>query len=105
MNKTADGMELTRDERRALWHAHVEAQRHSGQSVKAYCAQHGLKAWQWFYWRKALAPPPSAAGGFVEVAAVVAGTILIECGGCRMEVRPGFDAALLRQVVATLRAP
>lgn len=89
-----------REERRAWWRGHVEGQACSGQGVKAYCAEHGLKAWQWHYWRKALARP---AGGFVELKAA-GGTLTLECAGCQIAVSRGFDPELLRQVLSALRA-
>jgi hypothetical protein len=98
MDKVATA--VGREERRAWWRVHVEGQARSGVSVKAYCAEHGLKTWQWHYWRKALARP---AGGFVELHAA-SGPLTLECAGCRIAVSRGFDPELLHQVLAVLRA-
>lgn len=99
MDKTATGA-AGREERRAWWRGHVEGQSRSGLSLKAYCAEHGLKVWQWHYWRKALQGPQ---GGFVELAGV-GGGLTLECAGCRIALGRGFDCELLRQVLAVLRA-
>ena len=90
-----------REERRAWWRGHVEGQARSGQSVKAYCAEHGLKAWQWFYWRKSL---QGAMDGFVELGTAGETAVTVECSGWRVTVVRGFDPELLRQVLAVLRA-
>jgi hypothetical protein len=82
----------------------VEGQRVSGLSVKAYCAAHGLKPWQWHYWRKLLVPKPMA-GEFVEVRLNrTESLVTILCGMCRIEVRSGFDPDHLRAVVSALGA-
>jgi hypothetical protein len=59
---------MTREERRAEMHGHMEAQERSGTSRRAYCEQHGLKLCvlnQWFAKRKQEAV--GAARGFVPV--------------------------------------
>ena len=94
-----------REERRVLWREHVEGQARSGLRVTAYCAAHGLKVWQLSYWRKALQAAPAPVGGFVELGASGSGTLSVECAGCCLTLRRGFDAELLRQVVSVLRAP
>lgn len=91
----------SREDRRAWWRGHVEGQARSGQSVKAYCTAHGLKSWQWWYWRKAL---QRSLGGFVELESA-GGELRVECGGCQLTLTRGFDPEVLRQVVAVLRAP
>ncbi len=90
----------SREDRLAWWRGHVEGQARSGQSVKAYCVGHGLKSWQWSYWRKALQGPH---GGFVELEPA-SGGLRLECGGCQLTLARGFDPEVLRQVVAVLRA-
>lgn len=92
-------------ERRAVWRRHFEEQARSGQSVKAYCAAHELKVWQWSYWRKAILGAHEAKDGFVELRTMAADELRLECGGCQISVRRGFDVELLRQVVCALRAP
>ena len=91
--------ELVGPERRVWWQRHIEGQRRSGLSATAYCRQQGLKTWRWFYWRKALAED---AGGFVELPATD-DALRVECAGCQIALRRGFDPELLRAVVATLR--
>jgi transposase-like protein len=51
-----------REDRRAAWA--ISEQAGSGQSVAAFCRQHGLPASQFFAWKKRLS---QATGQFVEV--------------------------------------
>jgi hypothetical protein len=99
-NKTNEDL---REERREQWRGHVDRQGPSGKTVRAYCAEHGLKPWQFWYWRKALAPK-EAEGGFVQLASGPAVGVTLIIGGCRLGIERGFDPALLREVVAALRA-
>lgn len=89
--------------RRQRWREHVDRQARSGKSIRAYCEEAGVKAWQLAYWRQALRPK-TPAGGFVELRSGGAAGVELELAGCRINVRRGFDAVLLREVVAALRA-
>jgi hypothetical protein len=99
----------------------VEAWRSSGLSGAAFCRQHHLRAQRLNYWRERLGYPvrviterkhpasPSAPAteGFVQV---VVGTttptptshVDIVVGDAVVRVRPGFDPALLREVVRVM---
>ena len=70
--------------------------------MRAYCTEQGLKPWQFWYWRKALAPQ-EAQGGFVQLAPALGAGVTLMIGECRIGVERGFDPALLREVVAALR--
>ncbi len=91
------------EERRRRWREHLERQVQSGKGVGAYCAEQGLKPWQFWYWRKALQQKTPAAVGFVELCRVPAAGVVVELAACRITVGRGFDPELLRQVVAALR--
>ncbi len=96
----------------------VEAWRVSGLSGAAFCRQHNLRAQRLHYWRERLGYPikataesprvhgdrPPTTDGFVQV--VVGPTLPtptthvdIVVGHALVRVRPGFDPALLRDVV------
>ena len=87
------------------WRALVEQQRAGAVSVSAFCRRHGLAVSTYFAWRRRL--DDAARSTFVEVtAAVDLRPSLIEvvvAGGARVQVRAGFDTALLRQVVEALQ--
>jgi len=91
------------EERRQVWREHLARHAQSGQTVRAYCAEQGVKPWQFWYWRKALDPKTPEASGFVELGGLSTAGVVVELAGCRIAVARGFDAALLRQVVAALR--
>jgi len=103
MDGAAERSGAAREEKRERWRAHLDGQASSGKSVGQYCAEHGLKSWQFWYWRRAL---KTTGRGFVELSAEgvrAASGVVLELGGCRLIVQAGFDAQLLRQVVAALR--
>lgn len=90
-----------REARRDEWRAHIERQRQSGMSIKSYCETQGLKKWQFSYFRKVIEP---SVNGFVELKSEALPLLPLEVGGCRILLARSFDAELLRQVVAVLKA-
>jgi hypothetical protein len=96
------------------WRARVREQQSSGQSVAAYCASEGLSAASFYAWRRTLAERDRrrrSAGRpqFVPVRVKAEASVplpldVVLDGGGVVRVGPGFDAALLRAVVAALEA-
>jgi hypothetical protein len=102
----------------------VEAWRSSGLSGAAFCRERNLRTQRLHYWRERLGypikvvggcrssvvpPSPLSSEGFVQVVAgpspsVPSTSVDIVVGGAVVRVRPGFDAALLRDVVQALGA-
>ena len=88
----------------AGWRKHIRAQAGSGLSIEAYCRQHDLRAYGFYWWRRELArrdvQPPAA---FVPVTVVrqppvPAGTGRIEIvlpGGRRVRVMGSVDKGML----------
>ena len=99
-------------ELRKLWQARVAAFRASGQSGAAWCAAHQIKEHQLWYWIRRFPiehSPQTSPAGWIPVpiheSAEAAGYPLqVRVGQATIEVRPGFDPALLQQVVRTLTA-
>ena len=97
-----------------LWRHQLHQQQSSGQSVAAYCASEGLSAASFYAWRRTLADrnrrrPPAGRPQFVpvRVTALAAGAASLDVvldGGRVVRVGAGFDADLLRAVVAALEA-
>lgn len=86
--------------------AEVARWRTSGQSAAAYCASHGISGESLRRWRKEFERPRSStAPAFVRVElerrAPERG-LTLEVGSARLRLEPGFDAALLREVVKAL---
>jgi len=121
--------------RRQQWQTAIQQWQSSGQSVRAFCRQEGLKESAFFFWRRELAlqdradaaspPPPSckrktsspveptgAAARFLPVQVVAghdprrAGDIEIVLGSGRaVRVPPQFDRQTLADLLAVLEAP
>ena len=121
--------------RRQQWQMAIQQWQFSGQSVRAFCRQEGLKESAFFFWRRELAlqdradaaspPSPSckrktsspveptgAAARFLPVQVVAgrgpqrAGDIEIVLGSGRaVRVPPQFDRQTLADVLALLEAP
>ncbi len=103
----------------------VEAWRASGLNGTAFCRAHNLRAQRLHYWRERLGYPIKIVGdpgsrsaakversppmeGFVQMvvsgpSALASTAVDIVVGDALIRVQSGFDAALLRSVVAALR--
>ena len=121
--------------RRQQWQMAIQQWQSSGQSVRAFCRQEGLKESAFFFWRRELAlqdradtalhpstscqrktsspvEPTGAAACFLPVQVVAgrdprrAGDIEIVLGSGRaVRVPPQFDKQTLADVLAVLEAP
>jgi hypothetical protein len=96
------------------WRVRVREQASSGQSVAAYCASEELSAASFYAWRRTLAERdrlrrsagrPQFVPVRVKTEASESSALDVVLGGGRVvRVGPGFDATLLRAVVAALEA-
>jgi len=108
--------QIQRPERRTpeQWAALVKEWEASGQSQRAFCAERGIGQSTLRYWRRRLqgeTPSDAEISGarLVPVRVRAQGPSqggsdlrLVLGNGLRIEVAPGFDAATLQRVVATL---
>jgi hypothetical protein len=99
---------MLHSERRKVWEARVADYRQSRMSVREWCAKHEVTRDQLKYWVKRtqektactqwtpvqIAPEPVPA----------VGGITIRLGAARIEVAPGFDRALLEEVLSVVAA-
>jgi hypothetical protein len=90
------------------WRRWIDQWQRSRLSVRAFCARHGLATAHFYAWRRELRQR-DAATAFVPVRVVpdpepspTERLEILLVGGRRLCVRPGFDPALLRQLVAIL---
>jgi transposase-like protein len=93
------------EDRRAHWQAQVSAQKASGLTIAAWCADHGISSHTLSYWRAKFQEPPASNAEWVSVAAATAATnssLQIRIGAATVDVCTGFDANLLRDVVTAL---
>ena len=96
---------MTRPERERHWSGLLERQGVSGLSIRAWCAQEGIGYAAFNYWRRRLGLPVKAKSlTLIRVMdrETAGGGLWLSVGGVRIEVRAGFDAALLKQVVSAL---
>ena len=100
-------MAVTKQEREKNWRELQERQAASGLSVRARCARETVGYATFMYWLRRLvrteAVEPLTLIRVTEGEAVGDG-LWLSVGGVRIEVKAGFDAGLLRQVVAALAA-
>jgi transposase-like protein len=77
----------------------------SGQSCRAFCAEHGVDLKRFYRWRRVLRPPPApderAPPGFALAVSSPGVRVRVACGAI-IEIAPGFDGRLLREVLAAL---
>jgi len=92
------------------WRRLVSEQAGSGQSVQAFCRNHGLCRPYFFVWKKRL--QASAAAKFLEVQVTervpsTSGDATVEIrlrNGRSLMVRPGFDVEHMRALLAVVDA-
>jgi hypothetical protein len=94
-----------RDARREHWQGVVAEQGVSGEGVRAFCERKGIRASQFYAWRRRVREE-GGGGGFVELVPAGGGArtsgVAIEVGGVRIEVARGFDVGTLRAALAAV---
>jgi Transposase len=93
-------------ERREVWKERIARQEKSGESVRAFCKEHGLQEHSFYGWRKRLQPKQPVTFALVETiqAKAATGMTVIELvlpHGDRLRIPS--DAATLRTVLSVLR--
>jgi hypothetical protein len=101
-------------ETQTKWTERVREWKASGRTAKEFAEGREFKASTLVYWASCLrrgsgdtAQPRKRPAGRIRMVRVVAGgprpdAIVVAVGGARVTVRPGFDPALLKQVVRAL---
>ncbi|WP_288010493.1 helix-turn-helix domain-containing protein [Kyrpidia sp.] len=96
-------------ELRELWRTRVADFRASGQTGAAWCAAHQIKEHQLWYWvsKFKTEAPPQSQPHFISIRVQDAPegsemALSVRVGPAIIEVRPGYDSDLLRDVVRTL---
>lgn len=92
----------------AIWSERITAYQASGQTMKAWCGEQNLTVLQLKYWLyKAQRQTQACSTTTFHPVTVASPSGITEClhvqvGVARIEVRPGFEPELLRDVVAAL---
>ncbi len=95
---------------RSEWATRVRRWRRSGLTAREFAEREGYNARTLSWWASALRDETSGPTKFIDVTAAVASALpptpleLVVRETVVIRVRPGFDAALLRDVVAALEA-
>lgn len=98
--------------RSETWRGVIAEQKRSGLSVRAFCAQRGVREPSFYAWRKRLemvAPTgPRARFALVDTSGAIAkepgySLEVVLISGDRLRVGPGVEAASLRMALAILR--
>jgi len=95
---------MTKAELRDMWESRVAEFRQSGMSVRAWCLKQQVSLCQMHYWlRKSRVSSGQANWVPVQLKEPsIDSGINVRVGNATIEVRPGFDEELLRQVVKAL---
>jgi hypothetical protein len=96
-----------RETRRTDWSRLIAEQEASGQSLRAFCEERGIKQNSFCRWRKRLRENQPVRFAVLEpreeITARTAGLELILASGDRLRIVNGVDGATLRLVLDTLR--
>ena len=100
------------EQKRSFWKQHIDSWQQTGLTQTEYCRQHNLKHHQLVYWRKRL-PKTETDVSFVPLKLEdlldlpapqqQAALTLVVNNQFKIEIRAGFDAQLLRQLIFALR--
>ena len=101
------------EQKRAYWKQHIESWQQTGLTQIEYCRRHDLKHHQMVYWKKRFLKTETAVTFAalqlddlldIPVQAQRASLCLIINDQFKVEIRSGFDAQLLRQLIFALQA-
>lgn len=99
---------MNREERRQMWQDHIRARGENGQGVRAYCAAHQLKEWQYYSWQRRLRLEPQRKGqeaGFIPIRIESQNALQIRLTtGIEIEVVDRCSPELLRTALEVLRS-
>jgi hypothetical protein len=100
------------EQKRILWKQHIDSWQETGLTQVEYCRQHNLKHHQLVYWKKRFLKTetdvsfvPLKLEDLLDIPTQPDRTSLslLINNHFKVEIRPGFDAQLLRQLIFALR--
>lgn len=104
----------TKEQRRTEWYARIENYRTSNLSMTAWCEAHHVTKEQLKYWLRKFKDNHSEAGGDLSPhwvplkvsdpiqSTTAESSLVVRIGTVQIEILPGFDPQLLREVVQAL---
>ncbi len=100
------------EQKRSYWRKHIDSWQQTGLTQAEYCRQHNLKHHQLVYWRKRFLKTetdvsfvPLQLEDLLDLPArqKQAPLVLVINSQFKIEIRAGFDAQLLQQLIFALR--
>ena len=100
------------EQKRTYWKQHIDSWQETGLTQTEYCRRHNLKHHQLVYWKKRFLKTetgvsfvPLKLEDLLDIPAQsdFAALCLVINNHLKIEIRPGFDAPLLRQLIFALR--
>ena len=100
------------EQKRSYWKQHIDSWQQTGLTQVEYCRQHNLKHHQLVYWKKRFLKTetnvsfvPLKLEDLLEIPARQdqSSLTLVINNQLKIEIRAGFDAQLLRQLIFALR--
>jgi hypothetical protein len=100
------------EQKRSYWKQHINSWQETGLTQTEYCRQHNLKHHQLVYWKKRFLKTetdvsfvPIKLEDLLDIPAPLesASLSLVINNHFKIEIRPGFDVQLLRQLIFALR--
>lgn len=100
------------EQKRTYWKQHIESWQETGLTQTEYCRRHNLKHHQLVYWKKRFSKTESGVSFVplkledlvdIPVHPDRAALCLVINSHFKIEIRPGFDPQLLRQLILALR--
>jgi hypothetical protein len=100
------------EQKRSYWKQHIDSWQETGLTQTEYCKRNNLKHHQLVYWKKRFLKTetdvsfvPLKLEDFLNITArpECASLTLVVHNHFKIEIRPGFDAQLLRELIFALR--
>jgi transposase-like protein len=91
------------DEKRKYWSKLIAEQKASGQAIRAFCQEQGVRDPSFYYWRKRLQKSEPVQFALLKTVASAAPLELILANGEQLRIQNGVDATTFRLVLDVVR--
>ena len=91
------------DQKREYWSKLIARQASSGQTIRAFCQEQGVRDPSFYYWRKKLQESTPVQFALLKTVASAPPLELILANGEQLRIQNGVDATTLRLVLEVVR--
>ena len=91
------------DQKRKYWSTLIAKQEASGQTIRTFCQEQGVRDHCFYYWRKRLQKSAPMQFALLKTVASAAPLELVLANGEQLRIRNGIDAATFRLVLDVVR--